>query len=357
MTIFVPDGIAARFGRPTQMRMPPDRIGRLRFYQFGERTARFFFERFGRTNITLEDSPHYRLALALSSKAPDLVQAERYYVDYLRASSEDGDNDAINSRIDQFKAAFDRFSSSSSAPLVLTQLGPSEDHYIVDGNHRAAFAAVLGKPVVCEVLPFRKAYESYSGSSEFYGTGASGVPYQSVWFQGDILVRGRRVDALDRLKLIPPDILHKAKILDIASNIGTSSILAWRLGARECVGLEISQQMADTANRFAMLEGIYPAVSFRRFDLDVDRLEAAESFDIAFMFSIYRHLKDPEVLKEIVTRQVRSAVVFEAHPGDSEADYRPFFESGLFRKIEKLGALHQSTTKVKPLRPLWLLSR
>lgn len=357
MKIFVPGSIAARFGGSTRVRLPPDRIGRLRFYQFGESTARFFYERFGRTNITLEDSPHYRLARALTCTAPDLAQAERYYIDYLTASCKVLDGDAINSRLDRFKTGLESFESNGPSRPVLTKLGSSDDYYIVGGNHRAAYAAALEQSVVCDLMPFRKAYESYSASSEFYGTGASGVPYQSVWFQEDILIQGRRVDAMDRLKLIPPGVLSNARILDIASNIGVSSILAARLGARECVGLEISQQMADTANRFSMFEGTYPVVSFRRFDLDVDRLDAAERFEIAFMFSIYRHLKDSAVLKEIVRRHVRNAVVFEAHPGDSESDYEPFFDSGLFRKIEKLGTLHQSTTKVKPLRQLWLLSR
>lgn len=356
MRTLIPGRVAKLLGLSNRFKASPEKMIRFRYYQFQEASARFFYEKFGRTEIEVADTPHYRLALALAGRSSDLDSAEKYYKDFLISGRRPREESSLNDAVSDFKKKFEAFRSDGGGVSV-TQLSTSGDYYVVDGLDHLTFSAALRSSIVCTVLPFRKAFGKYSASDEFYGTGNSGVPYQSVWFQGKILLRGRRTDALERLRMIPSTLLQGSRILDVACNIGVSSILASRLGARECVGLEVSEQMVDTATRMAMFEGVYPAVCFRRFDLDANRLDASESFEVAFMFSIYRHLKNVEILSKIAEKHITKAIVFEAHPGDEESDYEPFFKSGLFRKIENLGELHQSTKRMKPLRKLWLLSR
>jgi hypothetical protein len=161
-----------------------------------------------------------------------------------------------------------------------------------------------------------------------------------------------------RVDLIPVHVLAGRTVLDVASNIGMSSILAHARGASACRGLEVSSRMVDISTRFAMFEGAFPKVRYTTFNLDRDCL-INECYDTAFMFSIYAHLKKPQNLLEIARHNVKRFVVFEGHPGTSRVDYIPFLESGVFGRISELGLLPCSRLVDLPRnkRPLWLCEK
>ncbi len=343
-----------------QVALEPAALAQCRFYQFKQGTAEFFFARYGRTDIRVPDTPHFHLARALAQGDAAAVEtATAFYMEYLAASWGPADVQAHRDRVAAFRAHFEAFRDGSAAgrPVIVTRLGAGGDHFVVDGNHRVAFAVALGKKVPVKEWPLDLAFERYSRVPEFYGTSNRNQPYQSVYFQRNIVITGRRDDILERLGLIPAEVLQGMRLLDIASNIGMSSILARGLGAASVLGIERSSGLVDLASRFAMFEGVHEHVKFRQFDIDSASLRPGEEFDTAFIFSIYNHLRSPERLTRIVEQHVRRYVVFEAHPGDSRAAYAPFFDSGLFSSVEELGSLSESVYKRERNRLLWLCRR
>ncbi|MEJ6783837.1 methyltransferase domain-containing protein [Aminobacter sp. Piv2-1] len=334
-------------------------IGQFHFYQFKASTADFFFRRLQRTNVQVVDTPHFALASALATgdKAA-IATASDYYLDYLKASWATDDKNRIERRLADFRSHFEAYrASNKSRPPILTRLEPNGSLFVVDGNHRTAFALALGRTIKAEIWPIDLAFLKYSHMKEYYGTGNRNLPYQSLFFNRQEIINGRRNDAIRRLQMIPSHVLNGSRILDVASNVGMSSLLARSLGAGSSLGLEISPAMVDVASRFAMFEGLHPTVEFRRFDVDNDTLPATETFDTAFMFSIYSHLRKPENLVRIARENVSRYVVFEAHPGHQKERYSSFFDSGLFRSVTELGVLPQSIFRQKPDRILWLCEK
>lgn len=49
--------------------------------------------------------------------------------------------------------------------------------------------------------------------------------------------------------------------------------------------------------------------------------------------------------------------MFEGHPNGKKSDYANFFDSGLFRTVEELGALPESIYNKSPNRVIWLCEK
>lgn len=338
----------------------PHDTGLFRFYQLKQRTSEFFYQNLGRCNVEVHDTPHYVLASALNDGTDDeRCKAEEFYTRYLQASwGSDASLDRIKTKIQSFRALFFMIKKDGikKAPVFtyLTDGGPA---HIVDGNHRVAIATALGISFRAEVWPLDLAFLKYSRMPEFYGSGNLDMPYQGLYV-GDVeCIPGRRNDLITRLKLIPRDAISGQEILDVASNVGVSSLIAHTYGARSCLGIELSQPMVDIATRFAMFSGSYPMVQYRNINLDKQTLLPSQSFDTAFMFSIYDHLKDPSVLLQLADRHVRKFVVFEGHPGGEAKNYSSFLHSGVFARVTELGRLHTSRFKIDHSRILWLCEK
>ncbi len=336
----------------------PAQLQDIRFYQFKTATAEFFFNRLGKTDIKTADTPHYAFAKGLANgDAAGLAAGEAYYRDYIAASWATSDKARIDKRIAEFKAHFNDFRDGKKQPKpILSQLD-GRTFFAVDGNHRTAFALALGRDIKVEIWPADMAFLRFSYIPAFYGTGVRNLPYQSLYLNKEIIVSGRRSDALERLQMIPAHVIADARILDVASNVGMSSILAKQIGAQSCYGLEYSKEMVDVANRLSMFNGTYPDVRFQTFNIDTDTDGFSETFDTAFMFSIHDHLKQPEKLIDIARKNVTKYVIFEAHPKGTKEKYKSFFESGLFKSVTELGALSGSVFVTERTRTLWLCEK
>jgi hypothetical protein len=344
----------------TSSSLPPATIERLRFYQFKASTAAFLYERTGRTDVRVPDTPHYQFARALATdNAAEITRAEAYYRDYLKASWQTTDNDRLAARVDRFRRHFaEERSRGTNGAIILSRLEqPNGDLFVVDGNHRSAFALALGRDVAARMWPIDLVFLKFANIPAFYGTGHKNRPYQSLFLNQRVIVEGRRSDALERLQMLPDDVVKGRTILDVASNFGMSSLLARSIGAASCLGLEVSAEMVDFASRFAMFDGAYPHVQFRQFNIDDDRLAPGERFDSAFMFSIHDHLKRPERLRDIARDHVNRYVVFEGHPGTKRENYAAFFDSGLFKTVSQIGALRHSVFSERRNRLLWLCEK
>ncbi|OPY84523.1 MAG: hypothetical protein A4E72_02197 [Syntrophus sp. PtaU1.Bin208] len=349
----------SREARPVAL--PSEGYSRLRFYQFKKDTVEFFFKHVGRPDIRVPDTPHYRLAQALAGGVSSEIEAGvAFYKAYLDAASRTTDSAPLEPSVEEFQKELKNISERplKSPPVVVTQILPDGELFVVDGNSRIAAALALGREIPIELWPFDLAFMKFSPFKEFYGTRHNNRPYQSIYFQQQIAVPGRRQDTAERLSLIPGEVLSGAQVLDVASNFGMSSILARSFGAVSVLGLEISGSMVDLASRFSMLEGVYPDVQFRRFNIDRDFLGDEERFDTAFMFSIFAHLSNPAHLTRIAERNIRKYVVFEAHPGGTYEAYKSFFDSGLFSSVVELGRLSRSVLKLEErTRILWLCTK
>lgn len=335
----------------------PNDIINFRFYQFKTQTAEFFFKKYQKTNIYIKDTPHYHLARAWADNDPEEIQRSAdFYTEYLECSLGFGKNE-ISDKISKYRELFDLVKKSNiSKKPVTTKLDKNSDIFIVDGNHRLSIAAALNLSVQTHEVPLRNAFEKFVKIPGFYGNSKTKMPYQSIYFGGELVIPGRRIDLEERLRMIPNDLIENKKILDVASNVGMSSIFAKRLGAAKCLGLEYSKEMASLATKFSMFEGLYPTVSFRQFDVDANHLKCDEIFDTAFMFSIHDHLKSPAGLIDLVKNHISTHVIFEGHPGHTESNYEYFFNSGIFDSITLLGALPCSASNQKRNRKLWLCS-
>jgi hypothetical protein len=340
--------------------LTPDSLRKLNFYQFKARTARFFFELLGRCSVQIVDTPHYSLATALhSGDAEEIARAAAFYRAYLSASwNLDETDNSITQRLGRFQESFLQFKRTGFKvnPTIIS-LPTDSDYYVVDGNHRISFAAALDQAQKVDILRPDEAFLKFNRVKEFYGTGNKNMPYQSLYLNGQEVIAGRRRDLVDRLSMIPPEVILGKSVLDLASNVGMSSILARSFGANFCLGLEYSAAMVDIASRFAMISGEHPAVLFRQYNIDTDALPGDQKFDTAFMFSIHDHLKNPSRLTDIVANNVRSYVVFEGHPGDKAKKYAEFFKSDLFESVSEIGRLHTSRSRQDESRLLWLCKK
>lgn len=344
-------------GRPRVL--SSDQIADANFYQFNAGTSDFFHRSLGHTAVKVHHTPHYAYAAALA-RAPGArsVPEEDLYRDYLRASWRESTPAAIDARVASFREAFAGYRDRSfHKPPILTLLPTDDAPYVVDGNHRLAFAAALGREVTAEVWPVDLAFLAFSRVPGFYGTDNKRMPYQSVLLNGREVVPGRRDDIAERLAMVPTDVIAGRSVLDVACNVGMSSLQAKTLGAATCLGMDVSADLVDLATRFAAISRVYPAVSFLTFNVDHERLPTDKVFDTAFMFSVYDHLKNPANLTAIARDHVRRFVVFESHPGGEEGDYTEFFRGGGFQGVVELGRLDTSRFQRDRRRRLWLCTK
>lgn len=340
----------------------PEDAENLRFYQFKTTTADFFYSRLNKTDIRIKDTPHYHFAAALAANdAEKLAKAQDYYRSYIAASWQTQDEEKISKRINEFIEYFTLFKNEKiPARLpILTQFSEGGDLFIVDGNHRTAFSIALNKKIEAKKWPFDLAFLRFSYNSHFYGSGNKNIPYQSIYINKENILHGRREDAIERIKMLPLHVIQGASILDVASNLGMSSIIAKQMGAESCLGIEYTSDIVDYANRFAMFNGVYPDVQFKKFDLDKDQIDAQQHFTTAFMFSIHDHLKHPERLISIARDHVKKYVVFEGHPHGTRSNYANFLDSDMFKDVREIGTLKVSADDNRPhaKRILWLCEK
>jgi hypothetical protein len=346
------------------LQLEPEEVGNLLLFQYNVGSARFYANASGRVPIRLSESPHALFAkeTTTSNVLPE-GPAQSVYREFLKASwsaLHKAPSLSIDEQIQRFwelvKSRQAR--GTAGAPIVVTRMPSSNELYIVDGNHRAAIAFALGAELSAHFVPFELVFFRYLSPSEYYGSGHRSRPYQTIYHNQKPVILGRRTDMFQRLDLVPHNLLADSTILDIGSNFGMNALAAaWR-GASSVVGLERSSQLTNVATRFAVLNGLYPRVTFRQFDVDTDALPGDEQFDGCFMLSVFQHVQDSRRLLRIAEGHVRKWVIFEGHPGSSYSLYKQFFESGLFDDVTQLGELnHSAADPLTRRRPLWLCTK
>ncbi len=357
--------LKAKIYRTRQLlHLEPKNVSDLLVFQYNAGSAKFYLDTIGHVPIRLFESPHALFAKEVSTSFPaGEGEGHSVYRKFLEASWSalpNANTRNLDEKIEQFR----RFVSQRQrtnvtlSPITVTRMPRSDELFIVDGNHRAAVALALRSPLEAHFVPFDLVFSRYLTPSEYYGSGHRGRPYQTIYYNQEPAILGRRTDIFQRLDLLPRGILADAAVLDVGSNVGMNALAAGWRGATPVLGLEQSNHLVNTATRLSVLNGLYPNVTFRRFDVDVDTLAPSIQFDACFMLAVYQHLRDPSRLLRIVESNVHKWVVFEGHPGSPYELYKPFFESGLFDRVTKIGELSHSAadTLTRP-RPLWLCTK
>jgi hypothetical protein len=330
--------------RLTRTVIPHAELSRLLFGQQHMGKQRYFETYLDQAHtIELPDFPHTKFL----QRHVDQPDGEHPYSRYLAASwSYEGskiENTPENRRakIQSFVRLFrdiERGKQHGAAairePLKLCRR-PDGRIVIVDGNHRAACAFVLGLDAPVVFVRLREQLERIARvPDERFGSKRLDRPYQSVFHRGEELVRGRRRDVLERSSLWRDEDLRGRSVLDLGCNYGVSSFLAAERGATRVLGLEYSPLIASAAARLNAYLG-HPC-RFVVHDLNHD-LDVGEPFDTVFCFSVVKHLQSTDAITALIRRATRRVLYFECHARSTADEYRYLLNTENFRRIEPLG--------------------
>ena len=208
-------------------------------------------------------------------------------------------------------------------------------YVLVDGNHRAAIAYVLGQPLRLRVLSTRQwLSETVLLSGAFFGSGHRNMPYQSLFDRDRELVRGRRRDTVERIARIDRDDLVGRRVLDLGCNIGATVFAAADRGAAHVTGLEVDPRIVVSATRLNSYFGA--DVDFRVHDLD-EPYHPTAPVDTLLCFSVAAHVRTLAGLEETIRAAAPRVMYFEGHAGTTADDYPTLLRADWFPRIDLLG--------------------
>ena len=332
-------------------------VGNLRVFQYNIGSAQYYRDTIGHVPIRIATAPHAHFAkniLALADTGGEDAYRPRASWSAIPANRAGN----IDGKVEAFRALIALHQKGQAVRL-------SRSHRYRAMTSLTSSTGTIGPPLPGQnqhlwrrSVPFDLVFARYLAPPEYYGAGHKGRPYQTIYFKGRPSITGRRTDILERVELIPRHVLANASVLDVGSNFGMNALAAAWGGAASVLGLEQSHKLANTATRLSVLNGLYPRVTFRQYDVDTDSLDAAAQFDTGFMFSVFQHLRDPGRLLQIADKHIRKFVAFEGHPGTTHSRYTSFLDSGLFTTVTLIGYLdHSASNTLTGRRPLWLCEK
>ena len=322
-------------------------------------TQQFFIEKYGQYHtILLNQFPHY---LFLKNNL-DNPFSDHIYAKYLKASwqylyGEANTSELRAQRIKEFINLYDSIAKRKEygdraikLPITLCER-PDGKLIIIHGNHRAAIALRLGLDVRVNIIDYKKHLQKITFvPDEFYGAGRLHMPYQSV-FDGEVeLVRGRRPDTLERMKMMDEEDLKNKSVLDFGCNIGSSCYLAIQFGVCCATGVDYSPKLISAAIRLNSY--FAKPCGFLVHDLNKE-LSNVEPADTVFCFSIAEHIKNKSALVKTIAKNTKSVLYFEGHSNTAQKDYDYLLNKKYFSKIELIGYLKDAVDSKSRTRPFF----
>lgn len=283
-------------------------------------------------DLLLENTPHY-----------DFVKQDgnsKRYIEYLKKSwkyyypnrSKKRIEEMISEKVKSFRKLIEDIKENGIKEPVVVFTNLDGQVMIFDGNHRASVGLYYNIDIPMETISLREAIRRRTENPNiFYGSKNKGIPYQSIYTPGSILVlEGRRNDIVDRRNMIDIEDITGKTILDMGCNYGNSLLLMGN--AKKRIGIDKEADILTSAIRVATI--FRQKIDFRRFDLNkiYTRLEKV---DTALIFSVNAHLDTLSGLVSIIKNKVRYVVYFETHEGHEIPDEIKC----LFSKIELKGKL------------------
>jgi hypothetical protein len=349
----------------TARKLPCESLGNLVFGQQNYFTQQFFTDTYGQFHtITLPMFPHY-LFLANGLEGP---RANGIYDDYLKSSwayynkyyPERKPLNAEAQREEKHRY-FAKLYYSIEADKHLNEKAfllpievcrrPDGRLIIAHGNHRAAIALKLGIDIRANFVTAGKFLRKVVDvPEEFYGSARLNMAYQSIFDGGRELVRGRRPDVLDRIKMLDAEDLRGKTVMELGCNIGSNCYLAAQFGASRVVGVDYSPRLITAAVRLNSYFAL--PCSFIVHDLNAE-LTGIESVDTMFCFSLVNHLQNKDGLVRTILKNTKHTLYFEGHSKTRQGDYDYLLNKNNFSSIELLGYTRDGIHNNKRTRPLF----
>jgi 2-polyprenyl-3-methyl-5-hydroxy-6-metoxy-1,4-benzoquinol methylase len=347
--------LSPRFVRNINARLIPHaQLGELLFGQQHYGTQAFFREKYGQYHtIPLSLSPHY---IFLKDHLGDPF-SDHIYAQYLKASWDYlyGDGNTNERRQLQTKKFLNLYHTIENDKAIKEPLDVCTRKdgriIIIDGNHRAAIALKLGIDVKARFVRVNKYLrKTLMVPGEFYGTARLNMPYQSL-FDGEVeLVRGRRPDVLERMKMVDERDLRGKSVLEPGCNIGANCYLAVQFGAARATGVDYSPKLITAAIR---LNSYFARpCNFIVYDLNKE-LTDVEPADTVFCFSLVAHINTKSGLVKTIMNKTKHILYFEGHANTELEDYEYLLTPENFSSIECLGYLRDGIHTRKRNRPFF----
>lgn len=135
--------------------------------------------------------------------------------------------------------------------------------------------------------------------------------YQSIWFNGEQIVKGGRDDMRKRMSLIKKEDIKGKVVVDIGCNLGAASFWAIENGAKACVGVDVVKEGIELANKIAEELKVNCQFKVGSFDNKQEKLG-----NIAFCFACHDDIakEDPKRQQILLDNLKKYPVVyFETH--------------------------------------------
>ncbi len=262
--------------------------------------------------IKVEETPHYKF-----------LQGDiEAYSKYLKQSWRDKEKRSIDQKIEEYNYLIQNVLAEGIKEPVLIALDYFNNQRIIHGNHRAAIASFYNLELPYIITDFLDVKELKNIKNYKYGL--KDKVYQSVYFNDIKIINGRRWE--DRFKfLIKKDIRNKT-VIDIGCNIGANCISISKL-AKEVIGIDNQKNIIDFAIKLSVFFNMYN-LKYEIFDFSEGIYD--KCVDVAFIFSVDKHINNNNNLSKYIRNYVKEIVYFETH----EKSIMPIEIKSQFSKIK-----------------------
>lgn len=282
------------------------------FFQQHYYTFDFFKKYYKKWNeVPTTETPHYLFCQG------DESRYREYLANSWRHPRLKKELDEIEEKISTFRNLKDSIENEGCIEPVEIVIDEKGRELLVHGNHRAAICETLQIPLKKNIVSMEERINKLCYNEEDrYGTSTYGVPYQPVINKkGEIIKQGRREDLVDRHEIILDWIdFTDLAVGDFGSNLGAAGNLCLNSGARLIFNIEKSERIISSSIRLAVLLD-NTNIIFKNRNLSEDHVKLEEKIDVAFSFSIHKHVNNNELLSHSIADNIKygGKFVFETH--------------------------------------------
>ncbi len=263
------------------------------------------------TSIDIKSFPHFKY----------LIGDKDEFIKYLNISwksrynvSKNELNQLIKNHITQYDSIISNIKLNGINEKITITKRFNGDLLIVDGNHRTSISHYLNIELPNNLISI----DSYLNkiilnSNIFYGSKKNNMPYQSIIYKGEEIIKGRRNDIINRAELIDINDIQNKNVLDFGCNYGMNSFYAHENGANKVVGIDIEPKILTSAIRIAVCFN-YP-IDFYTLNLSNNNIHSVstDDFDTGFMFAIDSHVNNNDNLLQNIKLSKIKVLYFETH--------------------------------------------
>jgi hypothetical protein len=240
---------------------------------------------------------------------------------------------------------------------VLLLPHPDGHMIVVDGNHRCSVAMALQLPIPYQSVSVKDYIEKCLRLTIGAKYGLTNLPYQTIRFQGGVVMPGRRNDEERRLSLLDPSDFTGKRVLNLGSNIGiTSFTVAQTFPSCHVVGYEYSPGLVSCALR---LRNLYPQCNVDFQVVNLSQPGSVPPFDTVLCFSVDAHLKKKTDVLPWFKKSGAKTIYIEGHENRTLADYQWVVKGmlPLSFTLSQIGWTQNNAKENRLIRPLFKLRK